>query len=86
MSENHGCCGHPKSCTNTGRCKAYEDFLEASRPKTERKQPRRSSLFDGIDPQEIAKAREQVKKRRERERAREQRERSRGVYHLGRTR
>jgi len=28
MNDTKGCCGHPPSCTNAGRCKAYEEFNE----------------------------------------------------------
>lgn len=31
MEDKKGCCGHPPSCTNAGRCKAYEEFNEQAR-------------------------------------------------------
>lgn len=70
MSENKGCCGHPQTCTNTGRCKAYEDFLEVSQPKPERKSWGQE-IADGMSDEVRKSIREKIRKRRERKALRE---------------
>jgi len=72
-----GCCGHPPSCDQAGRCKFHEDFYE-------RKRSGRRRSIDDVTREQLTREQFQRIMQASRERSQRERKQERGGRELTR--